>query len=84
MQTMELVERPEAAERTEPGQGELDRRIENIMRVKALSGKLRPARERHFSEMMQFAQERAASSNAANRTVASSTLDVLALELCDE
>lgn len=84
MRTMELVESPERTESMDLGQEELDRRIAEIMHVKALCGKLRPARERHFSEMIRLARDGAASIQPANRIAASSILDMVALEVCDE
>ena len=85
MQTMELMERrPQTAECMEPSPRDLDRRIETIMHVKALGEELSPTRERHFRKMVRLARDGAASPKSTTRIAASSILDVLGLELCDE
>jgi hypothetical protein len=62
---------------------EIDRRIDGLMRVKALCG-LEPAHEQHFHAVVAKARSEATEANPAGRTAALSALEVLSLELCDD
>ena len=73
MQCMELIE----------DAGELERRVGVLMRVKALSGPLEPARECHFWDGLARIRSAMASGRPEARD-ALAALDLLSLELCDD
>lgn len=74
MQALELV-RPNH---------ELNRRIEDLQHAKSMFRDLAPSRERRFSDGLAQVRVDAASANAAVRANAWLTLELLALELCDD
>lgn len=81
MQTLELNRT--GAEQVGPAErGEIGRRIDGLKQVRALCGRLTPARERHYAHVM-IAAATAGSSGSAH-TGALLELDLLSLELCDD
>ena len=66
------------------GYGEIDRRLEDVVRVKTLCGPLGPMRERQFAREIARVRADASSPSAATRTAAWRALELLALELCDD
>ena len=63
---------------------DIDRRIQELLRVKSLSRALTPARELRFYDALEMARVAAASPNASERARALRALDTLGLELCDD
>jgi hypothetical protein len=62
----------------------IDRRIEHLMRVKALCGALKPGCEGRFDAIMTTVRHDIAGTDPAVRNALLSALDVVSLELCDE
>ncbi len=73
MQVMELKQ---------PVAGVIDRRLESLKQVRVLCGRLAPAREQHYAEVMTAAGAATASGSAREGAVLA--LDLLSLELCDD
>jgi hypothetical protein len=84
MQCMDLIEHRPAADTSLIADGEVDRRVRDLIRVKALSGRLKPARERRFLDILARVRTEAASGRLGARRAALSALDLLSLELCDD
>ncbi len=62
--------------------GEIGQRIEDLKQLRALCGRLAPARERRYADAIGVAA--AASAGALPRAEALLELDLLSLELCDD
>jgi hypothetical protein len=63
---------------------EVERRIQDLLHVKALCGPLKPAKERHFIEVIGCARRDAAARSSSEDGAIRSALDLLSLELCDD
>ena len=82
---MQVIERyPATANAIAPADDELERRVRALVRVKDLSGNLKPLHERHFRETLDAVRFGAVCGSASARRAALSALDMLSLELCDD
>lgn len=63
---------------------EVNRRIQELLRLKRLCGWLAPARERRVCNLLETARAAAVSPTMPARVSALRALDVLGLELCDD
>lgn len=63
---------------------EVERRIQNLLHVKALCGPLKPEKERRFAELIGCARRDAASRCSSEDGAIRLALDLLSLELCDD
>ena len=63
---------------------EVERRIQDLLHVKAVCGPLKPAKERRFVEVIGCARRDAASRCSSEDGTIRLALDLLSLELCDD
>ncbi len=62
----------------------IDRRLQDLLHVKALCGPLKPAKERRFAEVIGCARRNAVSCTSSEDGAIRLALDLLSLELCDD